>query len=63
LERLRDSPLFFYLDAHWNEDLPLAEEIDLIFSRSPCAVVMIDDFEVPGDPGFRRRRLGRNCQT
>jgi hypothetical protein len=44
--------LFFYLDAHWNEDLPLADEIDIIFGRSSNAVVMIDDFEVPGDPGF-----------
>jgi hypothetical protein len=44
--------LFAYLDAHWNEDLPLAEEIDIIFSQSSHAVVMIDDFEVPDDPGF-----------
>ena len=52
LDSLRNSPLFFYLDAHWNADLPLAEEIDIIFCRSPNAVVMIDDFEVPNDPGF-----------
>ncbi len=52
LENLNNAPLFFYLDAHWNEDLPLAEEIDIIFDRSPHAVVMIDDFEVPDDPGF-----------
>jgi hypothetical protein len=44
--------LFFYLDAHWDDDLPLAEEIDIIFSRCPLAVVMIDDFEVPGDAGY-----------
>jgi hypothetical protein len=52
LECLRKAPLFFYLDAHWNEDLPLAEEIDIIFGRSSSAVVMIDDFQVPGDPGY-----------
>jgi hypothetical protein len=52
LKGLCNAPLFFYLDAHWNEDLPLAEEIDIIFGRSPNAVVMIDDFEVPDDPGF-----------
>jgi hypothetical protein len=44
--------LFFYLDAHWNDDLPLAEELDIIFSRCPAAVVMIDDFQVPFDPGY-----------
>ena len=60
LHRLFDGPLrpisgltvFFYLDAHWNDDLPLAEEIDIIFSRCPRAIVMIDDFEVPGDAGY-----------
>jgi predicted O-methyltransferase YrrM len=60
LKRILDDPskyqpgtsLFIYLDAHWNEDLPLASEIDIIFRRVSNAVVMIDDFEVPGDPGF-----------
>ena len=60
LRRLFDGPLhalsartvFFYLDAHWNDDLPLAEEIDIVFSRCPTAIVMIDDFEVPSDPGY-----------
>ena len=45
--------LFAYLDAHGQGDLPLAEEIDLVFSHCPAAVVMIDDFEVPFDPGYR----------
>ena len=48
----RHHTLFFYLDAHWNEDLPLAEEIDIAFSRCPFALVMIDDFQVPFDPGY-----------
>lgn len=43
---------FFYLDAHWEDDLPLREEIDLIFSQDIRAVVMIDDFQVPGDAGY-----------
>lgn len=46
------SVLFFYLDAHWNDDLPLAEELDIIFSRCPSAIVMIDDFQVPFDAGY-----------
>jgi predicted O-methyltransferase YrrM len=52
LKSLTGTSLFFYLDAHWNDDLPLADEIAIIFGRSSNAVVMIDDFEVPGDPGF-----------
>ena len=39
--------LFFYLDAHWNDDLPLVEELDIVFVRCPKAVVMVDDFRVP----------------
>lgn len=38
---------FFYLDAHWDEDLPLAEELLIVFQSWPHAVVMIDDFCVP----------------
>jgi len=43
---------FFYLDAHWLEDLPLAEETELIARKSPSFVIMIDDFQVPNDPGY-----------
>lgn len=38
---------FFYLDAHWGEDLPLREELDIIFSKWISPIVMIDDFQVP----------------
>jgi hypothetical protein len=46
------APTFFYLDAHWTEDLPLRQEIDIVFGDWPRAVVMIDDFRVPGDNGY-----------
>jgi hypothetical protein len=39
---------FFYLDAHWYDHLPLAEELEIIFKRWNDAVVMVDDFQVPG---------------
>lgn len=52
LHPLSKLTIFFYLDAHWNDDLPLAEEIDIIFSHCPLAVVIIDDFEVPSDTGY-----------
>jgi hypothetical protein len=44
--------VFFYLDAHWEGDLPLREEVDLAFAHWGQAVVMIDDFAVPDDPGY-----------
>jgi len=43
---------FFYLDAHWGKDCPLVEEIELIASRWGKFVIMIDDFQVPGDDGY-----------
>jgi hypothetical protein len=46
------GPLFFYLDAHCTGDLPIAAECDIILERSPRSVIMIDDFDVPDDPGF-----------
>ena len=49
---LTGSFTFFYLDAHWYADLPLAEELDLIASRWSRFVVMVDDFQVPGDEGY-----------
>jgi hypothetical protein len=44
--------VFFYLDAHWLEDLPLAKETDLIARKFSSFVIMIDDFQVPDDPGY-----------
>jgi hypothetical protein len=49
---LCDERTFFYLDAHWHEDLPLREEVDLIGTHWSQFVIMIDDFEVPDDPGY-----------
>tara|TARA_B110000438_G_scaffold285389_1_gene315429 strand:- start:3935 stop:4642 length:708 start_codon:yes stop_codon:yes gene_type:complete len=37
----------FYLDAHWEENLPLREEVEIIFSHWENAVVIVDDFCVP----------------
>lgn len=47
--RLVEQGAFFYLDAHWYNDLPLLSEVELIFSNWKNAVVMIDDFQVPGE--------------
>jgi len=58
---LGDRPLF-YLDAHWYEDWPLPAEIELIASRAREAIIVIDDFQVPGrvDFGFDTY-AGRAC--
>lgn len=45
--------MFFYLDAHWGEDLPLRDELEIIFSKWKRPIVMVDDFQVPNsDYGF-----------
>jgi hypothetical protein len=44
--------VFIYLDAHWDDDLPLREEIEISFKAWPKAVILIDDFQVPGDDGY-----------
>jgi len=51
-KKLPAGRTLFYLDAHWEEDLPLWEEIDLIFAQQPQAVIIIDDFRVPRDLGY-----------
>lgn len=44
--------VLFYLDAHWNDDLPVHDELALIFNHRAKGLVMIDDFQVPFDPGY-----------
>jgi hypothetical protein len=41
--------VLFYLDAHWYDDLPLGEEMEIIATGWREFVVMIDDFQVPDD--------------
>jgi len=48
----KDCRTFIYLDSHWERDLPLREELRIIFSCQPNAVVAIDDFRVPCDIGY-----------
>lgn len=44
--------VFFYLDAHWYNDLPLRDEIVIIAKSLKNFVILVDDFEVPGDTGY-----------
>lgn len=43
---------FLYLDAHGAGELPLREELEIAWNRWDDSLVAIDDFMVPGDPGF-----------
>jgi Tfp pilus assembly protein PilF/predicted O-methyltransferase YrrM len=45
-------PTLFYLDAHWQDYLPLREEVAVAISNFSNALLVIDDFAVPGDPGY-----------
>ncbi len=45
-------PTLFYLDAHGKGNLPLAREIVSIAANFAQPVILIDDFQVPGDPGY-----------
>lgn len=43
---------FVYLDAHWNDYLPLRDELSILRAWDNT-IVLIDDFKVPLDPLFR----------
>jgi hypothetical protein len=58
LERLRHDaewqaePVFFYLDAHWLNDLPLIDELHVVRQGWHDFAALIDDFRVDGDDGY-----------
>jgi predicted O-methyltransferase YrrM len=41
-----------YLDAHWEEEVPLAAEVECLLSNCEEALIIVDDFYVPTDPGY-----------
>lgn len=47
-----EAKIFFYLDAHWAQELPLKEEIQIILKRWRNSLMLIDDFAVPNDAGY-----------
>ncbi len=42
---------FIYLDAHWEKDLPFREELAILGDWAD-PIIMVDDFQVPDDPGY-----------
>jgi hypothetical protein len=53
------GPTFFYLDAHWRDHLPLADELRAITAAWRDFAALIDDFQVPDDPGYGYDDYGR----
>ena len=59
LHELRVNPtcplqrVLFYLDAHWFYDLPLRGEVEWIVRHWRRSVIVVDDFQVPSDPGYQ----------
>src|SRR5262249_31009618 len=38
--------------AHWEQHLPLREELEIICSKFPSAIILIDDFRVDDDSTY-----------
>ena len=51
-QRRSHQTAFLYLDAHWENELPLREELEIIRDHWKSAAVLVDDFRVPGDDGY-----------
>jgi hypothetical protein len=50
--RFPHGRVLFYLDAHWGPDLPLRAELICILRQWDDPIIVIDDFQVPDDPGY-----------
>jgi hypothetical protein len=44
--------VFFYIDSHWGAAVPLTEELRIVAQAWRDPVILIDDIEVPDDPGY-----------
>jgi len=50
-----EFPLFAFLDAHWQDNWPLRDELKILLSIRQPKLIMIHDFKVPGrDFGYDR---------
>jgi hypothetical protein len=47
----------FFLDAHWENNLPLLDELEVI-KRTKNPIIVIHDFFVPGGNKIRDKRFG-----
>ena len=51
-ENYNKKKIFFYLDAHSEDDYPLIDELSFIIKNIENFVILIDDFQVPNDDGY-----------
>jgi len=47
-----EHAIIAYLDAHWHDHLPTAEEINLLIGWGGPFLAIVDDFQVPNFPGY-----------
>ena len=48
-----NTPVFFFLDAHWQNDCPLIDELQAIGQSGKSGIIAIHDWKVPNsDLGF-----------
>lgn len=52
VDELKGRRCIFYLDAHWYDDLPLADELHIIGAAWEEWIVVVDDFRVEDDPKY-----------
>ena len=46
------STILAYLDAHWEKELPTAQELNELLQWGDNWVAVIDDFKIPGDDSY-----------
>ena len=56
--QIGDRRCFVYLDAHWEDHLPLIEELELLATVGHTLIV-VDDFQNRGDAGYRYDNYGK----
>lgn len=53
LSEIKEKKVFFFLDAHWQNDCPLIDELQAIGQSGKSGIIAIHDWKVPNsDLGF-----------
>lgn len=59
---IREERVVFWLDAHWDKNWPLMDEVGIIVENFKNAIILIDDFKITGRPQFGYDSYqGRDC--
>lgn len=61
LSSVKNKPVLFYLDAHWEEHWPLLEELrEIGKTHKDNCIIVIDDVKVPGKKKFPFDAYGKH---